>query len=92
VVFGFKIKASHPGPLQMFQIEKMNGSNTEDWMKMNMTFSLKGLKPAYVQRKKGRGFSSSKQSIEHTWSDHDENATTNYTSKQANGCYGGQRA
>jgi hypothetical protein len=55
VVFGFKIKASHPGPLQMFQIEKMNGSNTGDWMKMNMTFSLKRLKPAYVQRKKKAG-------------------------------------
>jgi hypothetical protein len=56
MVFGFKIKASHPGPLQMFQIEKMNGSNTGDWMKMNMTFSLKRLKPAYVQRKKRQGF------------------------------------
>jgi len=40
----------------MFQIEKMNGSNTGDWMKMNMTFSLKRLKPAYVQRKKRQGF------------------------------------
>jgi hypothetical protein len=44
------------------------------------------------REKKGRGFSSSKQSIEHTWSDHDQNATTNYTSKQANGCYSGRRA
>jgi len=79
----------------MFQIEKMNGSNTGDWMGLDEdehdSLSKKA-KTRMCAEKKGRGFSSSKQSIEHTWSDQDENATTNYTSKQANGWYGGRRA